>query len=111
MTGAAFRRLALSMPLAREAPHFQRLSFRIGKKIFATMTPDGHEAMVVLYPIDRCFALLKAYPNLFFELGRWTSRMGALGIRLANGQVKQLRGLVEDAYQYKAGPSLRRRRS
>ena len=50
MTGAAFRKLALSLPEATEAPHFERASFRVGKKIFATMTADGDEAMVRVAP-------------------------------------------------------------
>ena len=37
MTPAAFRKLALSMPGAHKAPHFERTSFRVGKRIFATM--------------------------------------------------------------------------
>ena len=48
MIHEALRRSALSLPEAHEAPHFERTSFRTGKKIFATMTRDGREAMVKL---------------------------------------------------------------
>ena len=37
MTPAALRPFALSLPEAHEAPHFERASFRVGKKIFATL--------------------------------------------------------------------------
>jgi hypothetical protein len=42
MTAAAFRKLALSLPEASEAPHFDRASFRVGKKI--EMAARRHQA-------------------------------------------------------------------
>ena len=44
MTPKAFQKLALSFDEAHEEPHFERTSFRVGKKIFATMKPDGSDA-------------------------------------------------------------------
>lgn len=41
MTLAQVRRLALALPEAAEAPHFDYASFRVRKKIFATAPPDG----------------------------------------------------------------------
>ena len=38
---ADVRRLALALPEATEAPHFDRTSFRVRDKIFATVDPDG----------------------------------------------------------------------
>lgn len=35
-----------ALPETREEPRFDRTSFRVKKKIFATMTKDGDEAMV-----------------------------------------------------------------
>ena len=58
----ALRRLALSLPEAHEAPHFERTSFRVGKKIFATMTADGAEAMVKLASPDDVEGLLSSKP-------------------------------------------------
>jgi hypothetical protein len=37
MTAEAFRRLALSMPEAREVGHMGHPDFRVGGKIFATL--------------------------------------------------------------------------
>src|SRR5688572_28391406 len=53
----ALRTLALSLPHAHEEPHFARTSFRVGKKIFATMTANGEEAMVRVLPPARLKAL------------------------------------------------------
>jgi hypothetical protein len=46
MTAKEVRAIAMSLPEAEEKPHFERTSFRVGRKIFATMTADGDEAMV-----------------------------------------------------------------
>jgi hypothetical protein len=98
MTPAAFRKLALSMPDAVELPHFQRTSFRAGKKIFATMTADGREAMVPVRPLVRCFELLESNPEVFFSYGGWTERHGSLGIRLPKVDAKLVADLVRDAW-------------
>jgi hypothetical protein len=82
MTAAAFRTLALSLPEATEAPHFERASFRVGKKIFATMTAAGDEAMVRVAPRQKLYALLKQQPDVFFSYGGWTERNGSCGVRL-----------------------------
>ena len=98
MTPAAFRKLALSMPGAHEEPHFQRTSFRVGKKIFATMTPDGREAMVPVLPLARCAELLASDSVVFIDHGGWTKRLGSLGMRLADVDAKLVAGLVRDAW-------------
>src|SRR6188508_571796 len=40
------RALALALPEAHEAPHFDLTSFRVGKKVFATAPPDGDELRI-----------------------------------------------------------------
>jgi predicted DNA-binding protein (MmcQ/YjbR family) len=50
---ALLRKHALSLPGASEARHFERTSFRIGTKIFATVTKDGTEAMVRVKPMAK----------------------------------------------------------
>lgn len=44
------RRLALAQPEAVEAPHFERTSFRVRGKIFATFKPGGGQANLALPP-------------------------------------------------------------
>ena len=97
MTGGAFQRLALSLPEVREEPHFHRTSFRVGKKIFATMVPDGSEAMVRVRPLRRVYQLLSEHPDVFFDHGGWTWRNGSLGIRLPVADPKLIRELLGDA--------------
>ena len=97
MTPAGFRKLALSMPGAHEAPHFERLSFRVGTKIFATLKPDGSEAMIAVKPVDLTLALIAAHPEAFFSYGGWTERNGSLGVRLKSCDAKLVKKLVTDA--------------
>ena len=102
MTAAQVRTLALSLPEASEAPHLDRASFRVGKKIFATMTADGAEAMVRVAPRPRLHALPKAQPEVFFSHGGWTERNGSLGVRLAGADAAELRALVVDSWRHVA---------
>jgi hypothetical protein len=97
MTATAFRKLALSLPEAHEAPHFERASFRVGKKIFATLT-DGGEAMVRVLPPERLFALLSGRPDVFFDFGGWTVRHGSLGVKLAKVDAALMRELLIDSW-------------
>jgi hypothetical protein len=107
MTGSVFRRLALSLPNAHESPHLERASFRVGMKIFATLTADGREAMVRVSPPERLFALLSGRPDVFFELGGWTVRYGSLGVKLATVDRALVRELLVDSWSKVAPLSAR----
>jgi predicted DNA-binding protein (MmcQ/YjbR family) len=48
-----FRSLALSLPQATENPHFEKISFRVNNKIFATMVTDQNRATVKLSVADQ----------------------------------------------------------
>lgn len=48
-----FRKLALSFPETTEEPHFEKKSFRIKKKIFATYDAANNRACIKLSIIDQ----------------------------------------------------------
>jgi predicted DNA-binding protein (MmcQ/YjbR family) len=48
-----FRKLALSFPEATEEPHFEKTSFRVRKKIFATYDSVKKRACIKLSEIDQ----------------------------------------------------------
>jgi len=50
MTQDDIRALALSLPLVEEHPHFDRASFRVKGKIFATLPPSGEQVVLKLLP-------------------------------------------------------------
>lgn len=49
----AFRKLALSFPETTEEPHFEKTSFRVKKKIFATYDDVKKRACIKLSEIDQ----------------------------------------------------------
>jgi len=48
-----FKQLALSFPGVEEQPHFEKTSYRVKKKIFATHASDSHIICVKLSEIDQ----------------------------------------------------------
>jgi hypothetical protein len=103
VTPEAFRRFALTLPEAHEAPHFERTSFRAGKRIFATLVRDGSEAMVKamvkLPAAEEAEEWIAARPAQFFSYGTWTTRHGTLGVRLAAAPARLLQALVVEAWR------------
>lgn len=48
-----FRKLALSFPETTEEPHFEKISFRVKKKIYATFDESKNRACLKLSEIDQ----------------------------------------------------------
>lgn len=48
-----FREIALSMPNAEEEPHFDKTSFRVKGKIFATLNTEKNIATIKLSSVDQ----------------------------------------------------------
>lgn len=48
-----FRKMALSFPDANEEPHFEKTSFRVNKKIFATLNVKENRATIKLSEVDQ----------------------------------------------------------
>ncbi len=53
VSNETFRQLALSFAGSTEAPHFEKASFRVAKKIFATLDAKNRMACIKLSPIDQ----------------------------------------------------------
>ena len=72
-----FRKTALSFPDAAEEPHFEKTSFRVKKKIFATFDEKNNHAVLKLNEIDQsvfCASSEKIFypiPNKWGKQG-WT---------------------------------------
>jgi hypothetical protein len=99
MTAAELRALALALPGASEQPHFERSSFRVGKRIFATLTADGTQAMVIVQPRQKLYQLVEDHPGSFVTLGGWTVRLGALGVLLAAADPELVGELLEASWR------------
>lgn len=48
-----FKQKALSFPVTTEQPHFDKISFRVKKKIFATLDENTGQASLKLTPLDQ----------------------------------------------------------
>jgi len=66
----AFRRLALALPEALEVPHFDRPSFRVRGKIFATLSPEDRRGVVKLTR-EQQETMLAAEPKIFEPVPSW----------------------------------------
>ena len=72
-----FRELAMSFPNATEEPHFEKTSFRVNKKIFASFDEKNNRAVLKLNEIDQsvfCASSEKIFypiPNKWGKQG-WT---------------------------------------
>lgn len=49
----AVRKISLAFPEVEEMPHFEKTSFRVKKKIFATMDEKNKRCVVKLSPVDQ----------------------------------------------------------
>lgn len=66
-----FRKLALSLPQVTEDPHFDKLSFRIKKKIFATFDKKNKNACLKLREIDQNIFILAGKTAVYPANGQW----------------------------------------
>lgn len=76
VTSARARKLALSLPAASEAPHFNRTAFRTPRKIFATLANDGSDLNLMFDSGLQEFYCEQAPESIAPVPGGW-GRMGA----------------------------------
>jgi hypothetical protein len=97
---ATVRLLALALPEANEAPHFQYASFRVGGKIFATLPPEGMHLHVFVADEERDQALALAPACL--EKLLWGGKVVGLRVALAQASPALVKRLLAQAWSRKA---------
>lgn len=102
MTSDAFRALALGYPEVMEAPHFELASFRIRKKIFATLVEDQGLACLMLTPEDQDVFVAMGRPAVYPVPNKWGEK-GATYVQLADVDDGLVADALAAAYQSKAG--------
>lgn len=90
----AFRNLALSFPGATEQPHFEITSFRVGKKIFATLNAE-HNRATLLLPLLQQDAIVSLNPEAFSPVPNKWGTHGWTHVDLK----KVNKGLLADALE------------
>lgn len=101
------RGLALTLPLASEAPHFDRLAFRTPRKIFATLSLSAGDLNLMFDPDLRDFYCEHA-PQAFAPVpGGWGLK-GATRCDLRNVDEATLMSALRAAHRL-AAPKPKRR--
>ena len=106
MTANDFRRLALSLPEASESAHMGHPDFRVGGKIFATLShPDKDWAMVKL-TAEQQEELIRTEPAMFSAVEGGWGRQGATLVRLKTTRKTVLATALAAAWRNRAPKGL-----
>jgi hypothetical protein len=92
-----FRKIALSFPEAIELPHFERTSFRVAKKIFATLDIKDHLSCVKLSEIDQN-VFCSFDPSVIYPVPNKWGKQGATYINLKKVRKDMLVDALTTAY-------------
>ena len=93
----AFRQLALSFEEVEEQPHFEKTSFRINKKIFATLDEKNKKAVVKLTVVDQSVFCSFDKTVIYPVPGKWGLR-GWTMIELKTVRKRMLTDAVKTSY-------------
>lgn len=94
------RRCALSLPETTEEPHFDKASFRVRGKIFATVPPD-EQHLHVLVDEQEARAVVAEDGAAFEELW-WGKRLKGVRVSLSAAPPERVVELLEEAWRRKA---------
>jgi hypothetical protein len=107
VTANEFRHLALSLPEAIEASHMGHPDFRVGKKIFATLSQDETRGMVKLSPGQQG-QFAQESPDVFEPVPGGWGRQGATYVRLSHAKEEPVRRALITAWRNTAPKRLSR---
>jgi len=106
MTAEEFRKIALSLPEAAEGAHMGHPDFRVGGKIFATLSPPGQGwAMVKLTP-EQQESFVFSEPRVFSPVNGAWGRDGATRVQLRVAKKTSLRTALVLAWRNRAPKTL-----
>jgi hypothetical protein len=94
------RRCALALPEAAEEPHHDMTSFRVRKKIFATVTPD-EQHLHVFVDEDGVREAVAASPTSCTELW-WGKKLSGVRVSIADADDAHVAEMLEDAWRRRA---------
>ena len=100
MKAEQVRQLALALPQASEAPHFDYTSFRIGSKIFATM-PPGDEFLHVFVDEAQRAPLVDLQPQAYQPL-HWGAKVVGVKVTLSHADAATVQELLRQSWLRKA---------
>jgi len=92
-----FRKLALAFPEVVEQPHFEKTSFRVKKKIFATLSIETSLACIKLSEIDQS-VFCSFDKTIIFPVNNKWGKQGWTFIAVANIKKEMLADALSTAY-------------
>jgi hypothetical protein len=99
VTTGEVRRMALSLPGSVEQDHFGNPSFRVGRRIFATVPDDTHlNVMIDPFDVD---AVVRAEPESCAEL-LWGKEVRGVRVSLPKASPAMVEELLRAAWKRKA---------
>jgi hypothetical protein len=108
MTGSNFRKIALSMPGAAEGSHFGNADFRVGGKIFATLSLEREGYGVLLLNPEQQSGMVEDEPRVFSPVPGGWGRNGSTRVLLSKVAPDVLESALRTAWQNRvaknAGP-------
>ena len=108
MTAANFRRIALSLPEAVEGSHFGNPDFRVGGKIFATLSLASEGYGVLLLTPEQQAGMVEDEPRIFSPVPGGWGRKGSTRVLLAKVAPDILEAALRIAWLRKAPKRLLR---
>ena len=98
ITTDTFRKLASSFPGVEELPHFDKTSFRLNKKIFATMNEKENRATVKLPANDQYVFCLNDKSMIYPVPNKW-GLQGWTNIDLTKVNKRLLTQILKSSYK------------
>lgn len=95
------RALALALPGTTEAPHFSRIAFRVGGKVFATLNPHGDDLNLMLTP-ELQAEIIADWPVITAPVAGGWGRMGATTVHLDRANAEETAALLKRSWVRRA---------
>jgi len=105
MTGARFRKIALSLPGAEEGSHFGNADFRVGGKIFATLGLEKEGYGVLSLTPEEQAGMVTDEPEIFSPVPGGWGKKGSTRVRLAKVTPEILEAALRVAWKRKSAPA------
>ncbi len=93
-----FRQIALSFPETSEQPHFEKTSFRVTNKIFATLDVKNNRGCLMLSEIDQSVFCAYDKAVIYPVPNKWGKR-GATFVELKKVRKSMLQDAMLQAYK------------
>jgi hypothetical protein len=102
MTGAGYRKIALSFPGAVEGAHGGHPDFRVGGKIFCTLAYEKEGYGVLMLTPEQQAGMVEDAPEIFSPVPGGWGRMGMTRVRLDAVSVDVLEAAMRMAWRQRA---------